>query len=62
VEAHGGKIWVESPGYDEKRCPGSQFHVVLPMDAKNDIIKSQTVLWGLPRPPGDGFEKEENTS
>ncbi len=30
VEAHGGKIWVESPGYDEKTCPGSQFHVLLP--------------------------------
>jgi signal transduction histidine kinase len=31
VEAHHGKIWVESPGYDEKGCPGSQFHVVLPL-------------------------------
>jgi signal transduction histidine kinase len=30
VEAHGGKIWVESPGYDEESCPGSHFHVVLP--------------------------------
>ncbi len=31
VEAHGGRIWVESPGYDEKKCPGSQFHVLLPL-------------------------------
>jgi len=31
VEAHGGRIWVESPGYDEETCPGSQFHVVLPV-------------------------------
>ena len=31
VEAHQGKIWVESSGYDEKNCPGSQFHVVLPL-------------------------------
>lgn len=30
VEAHGGKIWAESPGYDEEKFPGSQFHVVLP--------------------------------
>jgi signal transduction histidine kinase len=30
VEAHGGRIWVESPGYDEEKFPGSQFHVVLP--------------------------------
>ncbi len=31
VEAHGGKIWVDSPGHDEEQFPGSQFHVVLPM-------------------------------
>jgi signal transduction histidine kinase len=31
VEAHHGRIWVESAGYDEVRCPGSQFHVVLPL-------------------------------
>jgi signal transduction histidine kinase len=33
VEAHGGRIWVESPGYDPDRCPGSEFHVVLPIKA-----------------------------
>jgi signal transduction histidine kinase len=31
VEAHHGKIWVESPGCDEEKCPGSQFHVILPL-------------------------------
>ncbi len=31
VEAHGGKVWVESTGYDEATCPGSSFHVVLPL-------------------------------
>ena len=31
VEAHGGTIWVESPGHDEKGCPGSTFHVLLPI-------------------------------
>jgi signal transduction histidine kinase len=30
VEAHGGRIWVESPGYDEIHFPGSNFHVLLP--------------------------------
>lgn len=31
VEAHSGRIWVESPEYDEIRCPGSQFYVFLPV-------------------------------
>ncbi|HNT74742.1 MAG TPA: hybrid sensor histidine kinase/response regulator [Anaerolineae bacterium] len=31
VEAHGGRIWVNSPGYDEESCPGSEFHIVLPV-------------------------------
>jgi signal transduction histidine kinase len=31
VEAHGGKIWAESEGYDEQLCPGSQFHIALPL-------------------------------
>jgi len=31
VDAHGGKVWVESQGYDEATCPGSSFHVVLPL-------------------------------
>jgi signal transduction histidine kinase len=31
VEAHGGRIWAESPGYDEDACPGAKFHVLLPI-------------------------------
>ena len=31
IEAHGGKIWVDSPGHDEEKCPGSHFHVILPL-------------------------------
>lgn len=30
IESHGGAIWVDSPGYDEKSCPGSVFHLLLP--------------------------------
>jgi signal transduction histidine kinase len=32
VEAHGGLIWVESPGRNEKTCPGSTFHIHLPVN------------------------------
>lgn len=31
IEAHGGAIWVESRGYDEVNCPGSTFHILLPI-------------------------------
>jgi signal transduction histidine kinase len=30
LEAHGGSIWVESPGYDEKKNLGSTFHILIP--------------------------------
>jgi len=31
VEAHGGRVWAESAGFDEEKCPGSTFHVELPI-------------------------------
>jgi signal transduction histidine kinase len=31
VEAHGGRLWAESPGCDEPHCPGSRFHIYLPL-------------------------------
>jgi hypothetical protein len=33
IEAHGGKIWVESSGRDELKLPGSTFFVELPLQA-----------------------------
>jgi len=31
VKAHRGKIWVESPGYDEEKLPGSTFIIQIPV-------------------------------
>ncbi len=46
VEAHGGRIWVESPGRDESsNCPGSTFHRALAGQAASGAIAPC-----LPRP------------
>ncbi len=41
IEAHGGTIWVESEGYDEDKCPGSSFHILLPLrtDASDATVE-----------------------
>ncbi len=31
IEAHGGKVFVESKGHDEVNLPGSKFHLILPI-------------------------------
>ena len=31
IEAHGGTVWVESDGYDEEKCPGTTFHMLIPI-------------------------------
>ena len=33
IEAHGGKVWAESPGFDEVKRPGTTVHILLPMRA-----------------------------
>ncbi|HMD80760.1 MAG TPA: HAMP domain-containing sensor histidine kinase, partial [Anaerolineales bacterium] len=43
VEAHGGRIWVESVGYDEINFPGSKFHVVLPL---SNLEKGEETMMG----------------
>ncbi len=32
IEAHGGRLWAESPGHDEQTFPGAQFHILLPAE------------------------------
>ncbi len=35
VEAHGGRIWAESAGFDPERCTGSEFIIVMPLMASS---------------------------
>ncbi len=34
ITMHGGRIWAESPGYDETAFPGSTFYVLLPVKSE----------------------------
>jgi len=43
VEAHRGKLWVESEGYDEETYPGSRFHIFLPLRQAKDFQNGEAV-------------------
>ena len=40
IEAHGGRVWVESEGEDKEQFPGSQFYVVLPIEQPRQIVET----------------------
>lgn len=44
IEAHGGRIWVESDGYDEISCPGSTFHILIPDRSEPPDRKAATLF------------------
>jgi signal transduction histidine kinase len=56
LEAHGGSIWVESPGYDENTCPGSTFHVLIPARAESPDSEMTRIFSTLESP----LDKEKN--
>ena len=39
IRGHGGRIWVESPGYDPQKLPGSTFFVALPVNPPEDATR-----------------------
>lgn len=43
IAAHEGNIWVESDGEDEKRLPGSRFHLTLPVCSEAARKQMETV-------------------
>jgi signal transduction histidine kinase len=46
IEAHGGRIWVESEAEDEERLPGSSFNIVLPVrpPGSEDVVEAATAV------------------
>src|SRR6266540_1518978 len=56
LEEHGGSIWVESPGYDEKACPGSTFHILIPSRTESPDSEMTRIFSALESP----LDKENN--
>ncbi|MEW6179586.1 MAG: HAMP domain-containing sensor histidine kinase [Chloroflexota bacterium] len=50
IEAHGGAIWVESNGYDEVTCPGSTFHILVPLHVEPPDAKTARLFASLLTP------------
>ncbi len=44
IEAHKGRIWVESPGSDMEKFPGSTFHIVLPLPKEESFAKGEVTV------------------
>ena len=59
IEAHGGTIWVKSPGYNESSCPGSTFHILIPIRTEPNDPKIDKLFGKLEKaqPQPDGQEK-----
>jgi len=49
IETHGGKIWVESEGYDEEQLPGSTFHILLPLRESSFPLADASISASIPR-------------
>jgi signal transduction histidine kinase len=43
VDAHKGRLWAESPGYDEVKNPGSTFHIRLPLTLEGKGINEASI-------------------
>ncbi len=39
IQGHGGRIWVESSGYDPQNLPGSTFFIMLPVSPPEDATR-----------------------
>jgi signal transduction histidine kinase len=50
LDAHGGSIWVESPGHDEKTCPGSIFHILIPVRTESPDSEMTELFSSLDSP------------
>lgn len=62
IEAHGGTIWVESPGCDEQACPGSTFHMLIPIRTEATDPKVEKLFGKSPQAQLQADDEESLTA
>jgi signal transduction histidine kinase len=62
IEAHGGAIWVESPGFNELECPGSTFHILIPTRTEPNDPKVEKLFGKLEKVQPESDVKEDTTT
>ncbi len=62
IEAHGGTIWVESEGCDEKKYPGSTFHILLPVRTESSDPRLAKLFGDLTNPVEGTHVEEDPTN
>ncbi len=63
-DGHGGRIWVESDGYDPDAMPGSTFYIALPLTPPTETkrispFEGTVSLGGKSAPGGDGDRDDD---
>lgn len=62
IEAHGGTIWAESEGYDEIKCPGTTFHILLPARTESTDPKIAKLYGRLKKAQTESDVKESTST
>lgn len=62
IEAHGGRIWVDSEGYDETAMHGSNFQFIIPLITEKQTAELKAAAQTLTKPNAQQLQANIDTS